>query len=262
MSFSQNGYSEEVFKVAQLSRTVLNGKFNDESAQGIQPPPGFKSVRVSEARYSEEVVKDTSQLGLLNGDGGIKENPFNEAAFQNGQKIEATHDKVFNMEALKSGEVQSKEVENSLDHPPGFEPHLSPTCVNSEETSFPPGFEEVSRLKVETVRGRTNRKRQIVSIGKRVTRSQSKSYKDLETRSKKMLKENGHGLGGKEGNSCANDSVETPESIRKIAEEALEIGELLGLKVVANRGNAVKRITESLKNARVSKCNRKEQGGV
>ena len=45
--------------------------------------------------------------------------------------------------------------------------------------------------------------------------------------------------------------------MRNIAEEALEIGEMLGLKVVANKGAAVKRITESLKNARISKSTHK-----
>jgi len=116
----------------------------------------------------------------------------------------------------------------------------------------------VFRLKDNTVRGRSNLKRQTISIGKRVTRSQSKIYKDSVARSKRTLKKSGHGLGGKEGSPCANESVATTESIRNVAEEAPEIGELLGLKVVANRENAIKRITESLKNARVSKGNCKE----
>ena len=113
------------------------------------------------------------------------------------------------------------------------------------------------RLKDNTVRGRSNLKRQTVSIGKRVTRSKSKIYKESGARSKRPQKKRGHGLAGKEGSPYVNESAETTESMRNIAEEALEIGELLGLKVVANRGNTVKRITESLKNARVSKSTHK-----
>ena len=43
----------------------------------------------------------------------------------------------------------------------------------------------------------------------------------------------------------------------KLAEESLEVGELLGIKVVANKENAIKRITQSLKNARVPKSSHK-----
>jgi len=48
-----------------------------------------------------------------------------------------------------------------------------------------------------------------------------------------------------------SETVLTTESIRKMAEETLEVGEMLGLKVVANRKNAIKRIAQSLQNARV-----------
>ena len=244
----------------QIKSTVPteDERLGDKSAASSSSQTRTRTVSFSQGRFSEECVKNTNQFGAFNGSGGIKETPLIDEALQEGQTIPGSHIKVFNMEALETGEVQSKKVENNLDPPPGFEPLLSPSCVNSEETSIPPGFEGVSRLKINTIRGRSNLKRQSDYIGKRVTRSQLKLYNNLETRSKKMLKKSGYGLGGKEGSPCANVSVETSESIRNIAEEALEIGELLGLKVVSNRENAVKRITESLKNAKVSKCNRKE----
>jgi len=62
VSFSQNGYSEELFKVGQLSRTVFNSKLNDESTQEIQPPPGFVSVRIIEG--SDLVLSCSKPLGV------------------------------------------------------------------------------------------------------------------------------------------------------------------------------------------------------
>ena len=52
----------------------------------------------------------------------------------------------------------------------------------------------------------------------------------------------------KEGNLREGDSGKTTESMVKIANEALEIGEVLGIKVIGNRESALKRITCSLKN--------------
>ena len=43
--------------------------------------------------------------------------------------------------------------------------------------------------------------------------------------------------------------------MRKLAEESLEVGELLGLKAIANKEIAVKRITQSLKSVRTSRSN-------
>jgi len=37
------------------------------------------------------------------------------------------------------------------------------------------------------------------------------------------------------------------ESMKQLAEEALKVGELLGVKVISHRANAVKRITDSIK---------------
>jgi len=48
VSFSQKGYSEELFKVGQHLRTAVNGEFNEKSALEIQPPPGFESVRANQ----------------------------------------------------------------------------------------------------------------------------------------------------------------------------------------------------------------------
>ena len=62
----------------------------------------------------------------------------------------------------------------------------------------------------------------------------------------------GSGSEREEDSPLTSDSIRTTESMRKLAEDSLEVGELLGLKVVAHKENAIKRITQSLKNARVS----------
>jgi len=65
------------------------------------------------------------------------------------------------------------------------------------------------------------------------------------------------GSEGEEVSPLESESVKTTESMRKLAEDSLAMGELLGLKVVANKENAIKRITQSLKSARVPKSNYK-----
>jgi len=258
---------DEGIKSPQIQ--IKSHLFNEDERSGNSPvASSFSQTRTRTAcfshnRYSEEIIKTTNQFGVFNGSGGIKETPLNDgiisrmSCLKNGQTIAGSHVKLGNMEALEIDEVQSKQVENNLIHPPGFEPRLSFSCVNSEENSIPPRFEGMNRLKVSPVRGRRNVKKHTVAMEKRVTRSQSKSFKVPGARSKRTLKKGGHGLGGKEESPYDNESAETTESMRNIAEEALEIGEMLGLKVVANRGAAVKRITESLKNARISKSTHK-----
>ena len=51
-------------------------------------------------------------------------------------------------------------------------------------------------------------------------------------------------------------SMETTESMKQLAEEALEVGEILGVKVISHKANAVKRITDSLKSHRVARSMR------
>ena len=58
------------------------------------------------------------------------------------------------------------------------------------------------------------------------------------------------GKARKEGSPSGDDTAKTTESMLKLANEALEIGEVLGLRVISKRKNALKRITSSLKNKR------------
>ena len=52
----------------------------------------------------------------------------------------------------------------------------------------------------------------------------------------------------KKGSPREADSTKTTESMFKLANEALEFGEKLGIRVISKRENALKRITNSLKN--------------
>jgi len=83
-----------------------------------------------------------------------------------------------------------------------------------------------------------------------VTRSQALKSKGSGLRKQGCKRSSVAVKVSKEANSCESDSGKTTESMVKIANEALEIGELLGIKVVSHRKNAVKRITSSLKHRR------------
>jgi len=54
-------------------------------------------------------------------------------------------------------------------------------------------------------------------------------------------------------------SIETTESMIQLAEEALAVGELLGVKVISHKENAVKRITDTLKSNRVTRSMKARQ---
>jgi len=204
----------------------------------------------SQNGYSEEFIKITNQLGTFKGNEGNEGSLINDVVIpsrlgssNDGSAHDGPHTKGLNVDALDVDEVQSQQASDNLVHPPGFEPCLSPSIANSDESSIPPGFEVTTKGKVSSVQRGINSKSHIDFVRKRVTRSQSKKCKELAGRSKKRLNSNVSGLGGKEGSPLKSKTVNTTESVRKIAEESLVLGELLGLKVVANKENAIKRIT-------------------
>ena len=81
------------------------------------------------------------------------------------------------------------------------------------------------------------------------------NYKEPEVKRKEASNRKVLSKGVREAQIQGSESVKTSESLRKLAEESIEIGELLGVKVIANRENVVKRITQSLKSARTSQPN-------
>lgn len=149
-------------------------------------------------------------------------------------------------------EVQKQQSSNSLRYPPGFEPthHISEQSVKN---SNPTVAEVNTKMKKSSGQQRCIRKKQIHCLGRRVTRSQVKKCNELSKRRMGMRNRDGLGSEGEEESPFESESVKTTESMRNLAEESLKVGELLGVKVVANKENAIKRITQSLKNARVPK---------
>ena len=62
-----------------------------------------------------------------------------------------------------------------------------------------------------------------------------------------------------EGSPQGSESTKTSESIVKIAREALEVGKILGVKVIGNEANALKRITGTLKTNKPTRAARSRQ---
>ena len=106
----------------------------------------------------------------------------------------------------------------------------------------PPGFNFVLGIDTKHLQDQPS---------KRVTRSQTKKSK--RSVNGKQSAENNCTLvkAGKGGSPLEGDSPKTTESMLKVANEALQFGELLGLRVVSKRENALKRITTTLKNNRL-----------
>jgi len=97
--------------------------------------------------------------------------------------------------------------------------------------SAPPGFEGFENLGATELVKKNPRRKQLFTE-KRVTRSQKKLDK-------------------------CNSQI-TTESMRKLAEESLEIGKMLGVKIIANEENAKRNIIDSLKEEKRRKNQQKK----
>jgi len=126
--------------------------------------------------------------------------------------------------------------------PPGFGIRKSPAPLGFDGPASP----HVSTgCKVKASRGPT-----APSVGRRVTRSQKKKGKKQAVRSPNKGARTNSVMECVDGNLLGRKSIETTESMIKLAEEALEMGELLGVKVISHKANVIKRITNSLKSNR------------
>ena len=84
-------------------------------------------------------------------------------------------------------------------------------------------------------------------VGSRVTRSQMRKAKTQATVKHSAVKKRGDGIKNVKVKHCDRQSIESTESMKKLAEEAFRVGEILGIKVISHRANAVKGITDSIK---------------
>jgi len=62
-----------------------------------------------------------------------------------------------------------------------------------------------------------------------------------------IVKKRGAGIKNVKAKQCDRQSIESTESMKKLAEEALRVGEMLGIKVISHRAKAIKGITDSIK---------------
>ena len=75
---------------------------------------------------------------------------------------------------------------------------------------------------------------------KRLTRSQAKMRKEFGSLGERVRDES----------SLGSDSESTTGSMVKLAKESIEAGKVLGIKVIGNEENVLKRITKGLKSQR------------
>ena len=148
-------------------------------------------------------------------------------------------------------------LESDGSTPPGF---------GRERITAPPGFEVIALPTVSPVRKiKATNERNGPAAVKRVTRSQVKKGRVQIRRSQANLdriKSSSTTWPDKKGvdeSLLDRQSVETTDSMIEIAEQALEIGKLLGVEVVSHKANAVKRITSSLKSNGGSRSRRPSQ---
>ena len=114
--------------------------------------------------------------------------------------------------------------------------------------SAPPGFEGVGQMNgVLRKQGKAKRRTVDPVAGIRVTRSQMRKAKSKVTGRHSSVARKRVDMKVVKASPCDRHSIESTESMKQLAEEALKVGEMLGIKVISHRANAVKRITDSLK---------------
>jgi len=180
VSFSQNGFSEEIIKISQHLQPLRNPTDSE-----LPPPPGFENRRTV----------------------GLGENASPNAI----QTIDAH---------LEEGEVVAPKV-----------------SVIATPRELQPSAVRFNNSLEEGPKNRSIECQAHAGLGKVKSANQQPQIPA-------------------KGHSATVSSTYTSDSIRKIAEEALHIGELLGVKVVQHKQGAVSRITETLKKSRVSKAKR------
>jgi len=172
-SFSQNGYSEELFKISQHLKMGTNGITHTQEDSEVQAPPGFEKATGNHDRESIE--------------------PFSKSQGQE--------------DGLQGGGKNStSKSQDTATQPPGFE-----TTRVIQEKQLQQGHQQVR-----------------VSKSKKLAINVPQSSANTE---------------------------ETTASMIQLAEESLQVGELLGVRVIGNKKAAVTCITDHLKK-------RKAQGRI
>ena len=135
----------------------------------------------------------------------------------------------------------------------GLNESMARHTQTESDDSVPPGFEGYAVPKgIAGMKGKGKSRYANPEESSRITRSQLRKARMKETGRNNTGRDNT----GTSSNRWGRQSIETTESMKKQAEEALRVGELLGVKVISHRANAVKRITDSLKANRATRSAR------
>ena len=185
-----------------------------------------KSAQLSGNGFSEEMEKI------------FRHKQVNKAEFNQ----QSTNGTGFHVSELPVGPQES-----DLSIPPGF---------GIAEEAVPPGFVITTVPEASPARKLKGKRRFIDQSAKRMTRSQVKQSKKNEASNNSALDRMASRRKGVEGSPQGGDSASASESILKLAGESIEIGKVLGIKVISNGAKAIKRITGSIKSNRIPRTAR------
>ena len=133
--------------------------------------------------------------------------------------------------------------------PPGFNDQFE---EGSGETLIPPGFEGLNDSKVCITRKGKRSKGHLVNSEKRVTRSQVKARREFGDTLQNTLNRRLPGRGGEEVSPRGIGATNNTDSTVKLVKESFEMGELLGIRVIGNKDDAIKNFTQILRSERYS----------
>ena len=162
------------------------------------------------------------------------------------------HKQTFQAESIQHYDIEKGNHVSELPNVPQVSELSIPPGFGNAEVAAPPGFEVTKEPEASPTPTRKSKvKRRIVDqSSKRLTRSQLKQCKMSEAFDLSTLGRKASSKEAVEDSPQSGDSASTSESIVKIAREALEIGKILGVKVITHDANARKRITSTIKSNR------------
>jgi len=203
---------------------------NSGSYSGVAPQPTNCEVDVHKVQKGEELGNDVAASSSL------RSRTITAQLSGNGysEEMAKIYQSGLPMVDEERNKCHSSSGGNNPDVPPGFSPQKG---EKSDGDS----------TEANSLRKRNAIKQLHVQSTKRVTRSQSKQGRGPVSKRQSILNHSA-GKGRMEGILSEGDSAHTTESLRNLANEALAISEVLGIKVIDKRENAIRSITRSLKN--------------
>jgi len=122
----------------------------------------------------------------------------------------------------------------------------------SGESLITPGFEGINAVEGRSTRKGKSKKGRLVIAERRVTRSQAKVRKEASAFIQNSLNKSKPVIGDKEGSPRDSGDTNNSDSITKLVRESFEVGEMLGVRVIGNKDEAIKNFAERLRSERKS----------